>query len=87
MPAHGEHFIFPCHRWLAKTEDDGKIERDLLPGISCLIYYNMILSYRSEFRFFEKGLASQGRFLRRWTVPIKVYKKRFFKEFLKFCCS
>lgn len=32
VPAHAEHFIFPCHRWLAKTEDDGKIERDLLPG-------------------------------------------------------
>ncbi len=32
MPAHGEHCVFPCQRWLAKNEDDGKIERDLLPG-------------------------------------------------------
>ena len=32
MPAHSEHFVFPCHRWLAKNEDDGKIERDLVPG-------------------------------------------------------
>lgn len=34
VPAHTEHFIFPCHRWLAKNEDDGKIERDLVPGVS-----------------------------------------------------
>lgn len=32
VPAHSEHFVFPCHRWLAKNEDDGKIERDLVPG-------------------------------------------------------
>ena len=23
--------VFPCNRWLAKDEDDGKIERELLP--------------------------------------------------------
>lgn len=33
VPAHNEHFVFPCQQWLAKDEDDGKIERDLLPGI------------------------------------------------------
>lgn len=32
VPAHGQHVIFPCHQWLAKNEDDGRIERDLLPG-------------------------------------------------------
>ena len=32
VPAHSQHFVFPCHRWLAKNEDDGKIERDLVPG-------------------------------------------------------
>ena len=32
VPAHGQHVIFPCHRWLAKNEDDGKTERDLMPG-------------------------------------------------------
>jgi len=32
VPAHSEHFVFPCHRWLAKNEDDGKIERELVPG-------------------------------------------------------
>ncbi|KAL9978718.1 hypothetical protein ACROYT_G016268 [Oculina patagonica] len=33
VPAHAEHCVFPCQRWLAKNEDDGKIERDLLPGV------------------------------------------------------
>ena len=26
----GKTFEFPCNRWLSKTEDDGKISRDLL---------------------------------------------------------
>jgi len=26
--------MFPCKRWLDKSEDDGKIERTLLPGAS-----------------------------------------------------
>ncbi|XP_073234690.1 uncharacterized protein [Porites lutea] len=33
VPAHNQHFVFPCHRWLARNEDDKKIERDLLPGV------------------------------------------------------
>ncbi|XP_074616097.1 uncharacterized protein LOC141875648 isoform X1 [Acropora palmata] len=33
VPAHGQHVIFPCHRWLAKNEDDGKTERDLMPVV------------------------------------------------------
>ena len=28
IPSHGELMVFPCHRWLAEDEDDGKIERD-----------------------------------------------------------
>ena len=30
VPSHGELMVFPCHRWLAEDEDDGKIERDYL---------------------------------------------------------
>ena len=26
----GKSFEFPCNRWLSKTEDDGKISRDLI---------------------------------------------------------
>ena len=26
----GKIFEFPCNRWLSKTEDDGKISRDLI---------------------------------------------------------
>ena len=26
----GKTFEFPCNRWLSKTEDDGKISRDLI---------------------------------------------------------
>ena len=26
----GKSFEFPCGRWLSKTEDDGKISRDLI---------------------------------------------------------
>ena len=32
IPSRGEHVVFPCHRWLATDEDDGKIERELFPG-------------------------------------------------------
>ena len=32
IPSRGEHVVFPCHRWLADDEDDGKIERELYPG-------------------------------------------------------
>ena len=27
----GKKWVFPCGKWLAKDEDDGKIERDLVP--------------------------------------------------------
>ena len=27
----GKHLVFPCHKWLATDEDDGKIERELFP--------------------------------------------------------
>lgn len=30
MP-NGQRIIFPCNKWLAKDEDDGKLERDLYP--------------------------------------------------------
>lgn len=29
---HDECWIFPCNRWLADYEDDGKTERDLYAG-------------------------------------------------------
>ncbi|CAB4019689.1 lipoxygenase homology domain-containing 1-like, partial [Paramuricea clavata] len=29
VPSRGEIMVFPCHRWLAEDEDDGKIEREL----------------------------------------------------------
>lgn len=32
IPSRGDHVVFPCHRWLADDEDDGKIERELFPG-------------------------------------------------------
>ena len=28
----GKHLVFPCHKWLATDEDDGKIERELYPA-------------------------------------------------------
>eukprot|EP00794_Sanderia_malayensis_P016965 gene16965-18674_t len=31
IESHGKHLVFPCHRWLASDEDDGKIERELYP--------------------------------------------------------
>jgi hypothetical protein len=32
VPSRGELMMFPCHRWLAEDEDDGKIERELYPS-------------------------------------------------------
>jgi len=32
VPSRGDKVVFPCHRWLADDEDDGKIERELYPG-------------------------------------------------------
>ena len=31
IESHGKHLVFPCHKWLATDEDDGKIERELFP--------------------------------------------------------
>jgi hypothetical protein len=33
VPSRGERAVFPCHRWFALKEDDGKIERELYPQI------------------------------------------------------
>ncbi len=30
-PSLGRKWLFPCGRWLAKDEDDGKLERELYP--------------------------------------------------------
>ena len=38
----GEHYTFPCGRWLAKGEDDGEIERTLYAS------KDMIKSYSSK---------------------------------------
>lgn len=32
IPSRGDQVVFPCHRWLADDEDDGKIERELYSG-------------------------------------------------------
>jgi hypothetical protein len=31
VPSRKERYMFPCNRWLAKSEDDGQIELDLYP--------------------------------------------------------
>ena len=31
-PAGEAHVIFPCSCWLAEDKDDGRLERDVLPG-------------------------------------------------------
>ena len=31
VPSRGERLVFLCDRWLAKSEDDGRIELDLYP--------------------------------------------------------
>ena len=48
VPAHSQHVIFPCHRWLAKNEDDGKIERDLMPGshFALLVLFTGLLWFK-----------------------------------------
>lgn len=53
MPAHSEHFVFPCHRWLAKNEDDGKIERDLVPGRLFRHYANIKKLFFGDNSFFD----------------------------------
>ena len=32
----GNSWLFPCERWLATDEDDGSIERILLPKQKCM---------------------------------------------------
>lgn len=48
IPSRGDHVVFPCHRWLADDEDDGKIERELYPGqqihttaSNCWFFFNI----------------------------------------------
>ena len=54
VPAHSAHFVFPCHRWLAKNEDDGKIERDLVPGRLFRHYaYMRNYFFADDFFFFD----------------------------------
>lgn len=33
VPSRSEKLVFPCNRWLDPTEDDKRIERDLVPGV------------------------------------------------------
>lgn len=58
IPSRGDHVVFPCHRWLADDEDDGKIERELYPGqqihttaSNCCFFF---------FFFFEGTLAGKS---------------------------
>lgn len=32
VPLNGKHYMFPCHRWLSKGEDDGKTEVEIYPS-------------------------------------------------------
>jgi len=32
VPSLGQHAVFPCGRWLDKSKDDGKLERELSPA-------------------------------------------------------
>lgn len=62
IPSRGDHVVFPCHRWLADDEDDGKIERELYPGqqthnnpSNCLI-----LIYREQVSFSNSVMSKCG---------------------------
>ena len=46
VPSHGELMVFPCHRWLAEDEDDGKIERELYPNQHNNIEQNKIVNMK-----------------------------------------
>lgn len=39
---HDECWIFPCNRWLADYEDDGKTERDLYAGRFYITMKNLV---------------------------------------------
>ena len=41
---HDECWIFPCNRWLADYEDDGKTERDLFAGA---VFYILIKNIKT----------------------------------------
>ena len=45
IESHGRHLVFPCHRWLATDEDDGKIERELFPVEERVMEKSMLLFY------------------------------------------
>lgn len=47
VPSRGERFIFLCNRWLAKSEDDGRIALDLYPQA------DMVLCDKSKFSYFD----------------------------------
>lgn len=32
VPDKGERAVFPCYFWLAEDREDGRLERDVLPG-------------------------------------------------------
>ena len=32
IPSHGQQYVFACHRWLDKSEEDGEIEIELEPS-------------------------------------------------------
>ena len=32
VPDKGERATFPCYRWLAEDQGDGRLERDVMPG-------------------------------------------------------
>lgn len=32
VPVHGNHYMFPCHRWLDKDEADGKTQVEIYPS-------------------------------------------------------
>uniref|UniRef100_A0ACB8EPH2 Lipoxygenase y domain-containing protein 1 n=1 Tax=Sphaerodactylus townsendi TaxID=933632 RepID=A0ACB8EPH2_9SAUR len=54
------NYEFPCHRWLARNEDDGKIQRDILVGGAEAT--DVILPYRK--------FISSYTFQLYWTFPV-----------------
>ena len=53
---HDECWIFPCNRWLADYEDDGKTERDLYAGQFLKKMEKRILKWYQSGRFIDLSI-------------------------------
>ena len=52
--SNGQIYQFPCNRWLAVDEDDGAIERDLVPGGSVYHFILIDVHFSSYVRKFTR---------------------------------